>query len=77
MNPRKPNNSSFQDDDLVCYCQEVTYKDIVTVIDQGAHTVEEITLACDAGLACGTCIEDLEIILEEYLNNNQAIERKR
>lgn len=77
MNPRKPNNSSFHDDDFVCYCQEVTYKEIVTVIDQGALTVEDITRSCDAGLACGTCIEDLEMILEEYLSNNRAIERKR
>jgi len=55
------------DDDIICFCEEVTVKDIRNAIKNGATTVEEITEVTRAGLACGTCIEDLEDILEEEL----------
>ena len=57
-----------KDDDLICYCQEVTLGTIKQAIKDGAKTVEDITYVTEAGLACGGCIEELEEILEDLLN---------
>ncbi len=55
----------MHDDDIVCYCREVTVKTIRHAIHEGARTVEAITDITDAGLECGTCIEHLETLLED------------
>ncbi len=52
-------------DEIICHCQEVTYEEIVKAIKNGADTIEKIGDATEAGITCGTCIEDLEEILEE------------
>lgn len=54
--------------EIICHCQEVTYGTILKAIENGAHTVEAIQEATEAGITCGGCIEDLEEILEEELN---------
>lgn len=54
-----------QQNDMICFCQEVTYGKIKEAIKNGAKTVEDITDMTDAGLACGACIVELEDILEE------------
>lgn len=64
-------------DEIICFCEEVTYETIRRAILDCADTVDKITDRTNAGLACGTCIEDLENILDDVLNGNQAIERKR
>jgi len=56
-----------QNDDIICFCEEVTVQDIHNAIKDGATTVEQLTEVTGAGLACGTCIEDLEEILNELL----------
>ena len=63
-----------RDDDIICYCQEITLADIRRVLEDGVASVEELIQRTDAGIACGTCIEDLE---ELFLEHNRAIERKR
>ena len=65
---------SWQDKDIICYCQDISYRVIRRALEQGATTVEDLIEATDAGIACGTCIEDLEHIILEH---NRAIERKR
>ena len=54
--------------DIICHCQEVTYGTIVEAISNGANTVEIIGDITEAGISCGSCIEELEEILEEELN---------
>ena len=54
-------------DEIICHCQEITYEEILEAINNGAHTVEEIGNVTEAGITCGSCIEDLEEILEEEL----------
>jgi bacterioferritin-associated ferredoxin len=44
---------------LVCLCHPASDRDIDAVIDEGAHTVEEIGRRCGAGTGCGSCIADL------------------
>jgi len=53
--------------EIICHCEEITYREILNAINNGAKTVEEISDKTDAGIACGTCIEDIENILEEEL----------
>jgi len=53
--------------EIICHCEEITYREILHAINNGAKTVEEISDKTDAGIACGTCIEDIENILEEEL----------
>ena len=54
--------------DIVCHCQEITYGTILDAIANGANTVEIIGDVTEAGITCGSCIEDIEEILEEELN---------
>jgi NAD(P)H-nitrite reductase large subunit len=53
--------------EIICHCEEITYKEIIEAITNGATTVNDISNATDAGIACGTCIEIIEDILEEEL----------
>ncbi|QMS85859.1 (2Fe-2S)-binding protein [Candidatus Xianfuyuplasma coldseepsis] len=57
----------YQDDDVICYCAEVTYKQIKQAIQKGAKTIDHIGDINEAGIACGTCIEDLEIIVKALI----------
>ncbi|MCK5761988.1 MAG: (2Fe-2S)-binding protein [Candidatus Izimaplasma sp.] len=54
-------------DKIICHCQEVTYETILEAISNGAKTVEVIGDITEAGITCGTCIEEIEDILEEEL----------
>ncbi len=54
-------------DQIICHCQEITYETILEAIHNGANTVEIIGDITEAGITCGSCIEDLEDILEEEL----------
>ncbi len=54
--------------DIICHCQEITYETILEAIHNGANTVEVIGDITEAGITCGSCIEELEEILEEELN---------
>ena len=55
-------------EDFVCYCMEITYREILEAISNGAKTPDEITVQTDAGISCGMCIETIEDILEEELS---------
>ncbi len=39
----------------VCHCNEVTYKDIIDAIKNGACDLESLMDATNAGTACGLC----------------------
>jgi nitrite reductase (NADH) large subunit len=54
--------------ETICYCADIDYDTILKAIKQGAKTLEDIADKTDAGIACGYCIEELEIILEEEIN---------
>lgn len=53
--------------EIICHCEEIRYKEILKAIKSGATTVDDISNATNAGIACGTCIETIEDILEEEL----------
>lgn len=39
----------------VCLCQGVTERQVQKCIDEGAHSVSEVTRRCGAGGHCGSC----------------------
>ena len=55
----------YHKDDIICHCETITYETILNAIRNGNTTVEEITEVTTAGIACGTCIEVIEEIIED------------
>lgn len=49
----------------VCICAAVTDAQVRQCIDDGADTVEEIGQRCAAGRTCGSCLDGLDVMLEE------------
>jgi len=48
----------------LCHCRRVSAKAVDTSIVYGAHTLEEIRRRTSANTGCGTCLPDLETLLE-------------
>jgi len=44
---------------LICICHPTSDRDLDTVIDDGARTLEEIGQRCGAGTGCGMCRDEL------------------
>lgn len=62
----------FEDDDLVCRHLQLTKADIVKAIRENNLTsFQEIQDETDAGTVCGTCVADIEEILDEELKKRQ------
>ncbi len=57
---------------IVCKCFGVTDVKIRKVaIENKLHTTEEITNYCKAGGACGTCLDDIQLILDGIWKDRQ------
>jgi NifU-like protein len=58
---------------IVCHCFGVSNKKIEnTILENGLRTLEEITNYTKAGGGCGSCIDEIEQILEETLAKQDA-----
>lgn len=58
----------FEENDFVCRHLQLTKGDIVRVIrEKNLSSFTEIQDETDAGTVCGTCVSDIEDILEEEL----------
>lgn len=44
---------------IVCMCHPTSDRDVDSIIDEGARTVEDIGRRCGAGTGCGACVEEL------------------
>jgi len=51
----------------VCVCKAVTDKEVEAAIDEGAHTVDQVTATCQAGGDCGSCRGMIEDMIEDRL----------
>jgi bacterioferritin-associated ferredoxin len=61
---------------LVCSCLAVFESTVRNTIAAGASCVDSVGERCGAGRDCGTCIEHIEELLEEFDNAlDQAIDR--
>lgn len=54
-------------DKIVCYCQSVTVGMIKDAIDNGANTLEEVQEITGAGTVCGSCLEDVRRLVEQFV----------
>ncbi len=62
----------FEDDDFVCKHLQLTKKALVSIIREKAlKSFSEIQDETDAGTICGTCVADIEEILEEELEKQK------
>ena len=53
---------------VVCTCMNITNGMIKEAVDAGASTLEEVQEATGAGTICGACVEDVEHLIEQFLN---------
>lgn len=49
----------------VCICAAVTEAQVRACIDAGASTAQDIGDRCWAGTGCGSCLDRLEVMIEE------------
>lgn len=59
-------------DKTVCYCMNVTNGMIKDAVDSGASTLEEVQEITGAGTVCGACIENVQHLIDELLNERQS-----
>ncbi len=63
----------MEDNDLVCRHLQLTKADIVKVIrEKDLSSFTEVQDETDAGTICGTCVGDVEEILEEELERRRS-----
>ncbi len=48
---------------IVCSCKGITDRQVTAAIRAGARTLEDLGMACAAGIKCGSCRPMLEAIL--------------
>lgn len=53
-------------DKTVCYCMSVTVGMIKDAVNSGANTLEEVQAATGAGTVCGSCLEDVKRLVEQF-----------
>jgi NAD(P)H-nitrite reductase large subunit len=59
----------MEEDIEICNCLGIMKSEIVKAIkDKGLHTLEEVQDETNAGTVCGSCIPDIEDILNEINN---------
>ena len=57
---------------LVCVCNMVTEKEILSVLKKGALSTADIQRATKAGTSCGKCLMTIDAIVEEFFDQLPA-----
>ena len=58
----------YPDENIICTCMNVSEHEILDAIkNKKARTVDEIQEITGAGTSCGSCIYEIEAILEREL----------
>jgi bacterioferritin-associated ferredoxin len=52
-------------DVLICICLDVSQREVLAAIQDGAGTVEAVSERCGAGGGCGSCCDTIECMLKE------------
>ncbi len=55
-------------DKIVCNCMNITNGMIKDAVDNGARTLEEVQEATGAGTVCGVCNDDIQHLIDEFVN---------
>jgi len=56
---------------VVCNCMNVTNGMIKDAVDAGAMTLEEVQEQTGASTVCGACLEDVERLVEFFVNEKK------
>ena len=56
----------------VCYCMSVTSGMIKDAVDSGANTLEEVQGITSAGTVCGSCLEDVKRLVEQFVSERDG-----
>ncbi len=54
-------------DKIVCNCLDVTNGMIKDAVENGANTLEEVQEITGAGTVCGTCIDDVQRLIDYFV----------
>lgn len=53
--------------ETICYCLNISKKDIKEAIENGATSLSEVQERTGAGTICGACLDQLEAVVEEFV----------
>lgn len=59
-------------DDIVCNCLNVTSGMIKDAVDNGANTLEEVQSITGAGTVCGSCIDSVQHLVEQFVSERAS-----
>lgn len=59
-------------DEVVCFCQNVTSGMIKNAVDNGVSTLEEVQKITGAGTVCGSCIDNVKNLVEQFTAERAA-----
>jgi bacterioferritin-associated ferredoxin len=57
---------------IVCSCASVSEQDILRCIREGAHTLREVGRACEAGVGCQTCHNEVRRMISDHVRERLA-----
>lgn len=60
--------------DIICKCNNVSYKDIENAVKEGAVTYDEVQDMTLCGTACANCEDTVKSIIEELVKTNRRTE---
>lgn len=56
----------MEDDFIICTCLDMTKAELVSEIKKrGLKTIEQVGDEIEAGAVCGSCIDDIQDVLDE------------
>lgn len=58
--------------EVICFCQNVTSGMIKDAVDHGAVTLEEVQKITGAGTVCGSCIDRVRQLVEQFAAERAA-----
>ena len=58
-------------DKIVCNCMNVTNGMIKDAVDSGASTLEEVQEITGAGTVCGSCLDDVKRLVDEFVSEKK------
>lgn len=71
---------NMDNDQLICYCDNVTKGQIIEAMDQGAKTLADIKRMTGACCSCKCaelnpsgkcCAQDIAMVMHDYINNHK------
>ena len=62
---------------LVCLCNFVDEKEIISFLKKGANSTQDIQKLTRAGTSCGKCLPLIDEIVEKYKNKKSETQQKK